>query len=108
MLQKNFDILITCLSILHNYFDGLKLFSDLYLVKFLDISAKSFFPCIYNIRNILYSLIDNWWHEKIYLLLIILTNVNINKYIKTVSLFFSNSYLIFESKIDAMWTSQNF
>jgi len=31
---------------LYNYFDGLiKLFSDLYLAKFLDISTKPFFPC---------------------------------------------------------------
>jgi len=31
---------------LYNYFDGLiKLFSDLYLAKILDISTKSFFPC---------------------------------------------------------------
>jgi len=30
-----------------NYSDGLtKLFSDLYLPKILDISAKSFFPCM--------------------------------------------------------------
>jgi len=33
---KNFDILATGLSVLHNYFDNLtKLFSDLYLAKFL-------------------------------------------------------------------------
>jgi len=37
---KNFDILTTSLSVLHNYFDSLKLFSDLYLAKFLDIIAK--------------------------------------------------------------------
>jgi len=36
-VAKNFDILATNLSVLHNYFDGLtKLFSDLYLAKFLD------------------------------------------------------------------------
>jgi len=41
---KNFDILTTSLSVLHNYFDSsTKLFSNLYLAKFLDISAKSFF-----------------------------------------------------------------
>jgi len=41
---KNFDILTTNLSVLHNYLnDPTKLFSDLYLVKFLDILAKSFF-----------------------------------------------------------------
>jgi len=38
-----------CLNFLHNYFGGpTKLFSDLYLLQFLDISAKSFFPCIYD------------------------------------------------------------
>jgi len=32
------------LNFLHNYLDGpIKLFSDLYLAKFLDTSAKSFF-----------------------------------------------------------------
>jgi len=39
---KNFDILGTNLSVLHNYFDSsTKL---LYLAKILDLSAKSFFP----------------------------------------------------------------
>jgi len=47
--SKNFDILATSLNVQHNYFDDPKLFSDLYLVKFLDTSAK-FFPC----RNIRY------------------------------------------------------
>jgi len=28
------------------FYGQIKLFSDLYLVKFLDISAKPFFPCI--------------------------------------------------------------
>jgi len=32
-----------CFSFLHNYFHPIKLFSDLYLAKFLDISTKSFF-----------------------------------------------------------------
>jgi len=41
---KNFNSLTISLSILHNYFDdSIKLFSDLYLTKFLDTSAKSFF-----------------------------------------------------------------
>jgi len=31
-------------ALLHNYFDNLKLFLDLYLVIFLDILAKLFFP----------------------------------------------------------------
>jgi len=46
MLQKNFDILVTSLNILHNYFDSsIKLFLDFrYPAKFLDFSAKSFFP----------------------------------------------------------------
>jgi len=43
---KKFDILTICLSVLvYNYFDDLtKLFSDLYLTKFLGILTKSFFP----------------------------------------------------------------
>jgi len=46
MLQKNFDIL--SLNVLHNYFNSLiKLFSNLYLTKFLGISAKPFFPYIF-------------------------------------------------------------
>jgi len=41
---KHFDILTTNLSVLHNYFDSLtKLFSDLYLAKFLNTSAKLLF-----------------------------------------------------------------
>jgi len=41
---KNVDILTT--NVLYNYFDSLtKLFSDLYLAKCLDASAKPFFPC---------------------------------------------------------------
>jgi len=44
---KNFVILATSLNVLHNYFDGPNkiIFSDLYLAKFLDTSAKLFFPC---------------------------------------------------------------
>jgi len=43
---KHFDILAK----LNNYFDNLiKIFSDLYLVKFSDISAKPFFLCISDI-----------------------------------------------------------
>jgi len=42
-IKKSFDILAMNLKVLHNYFDGpIKLFSDLYLAKFLDFS-KSFF-----------------------------------------------------------------
>jgi len=37
------------LSYLHNYFDyPTKLFSELYVAKFLDMSIKSFFPCIHH------------------------------------------------------------
>jgi len=43
---KNFDLLATNFNVLYNYFDNsIKLFSDLYLVEFLDNLAKSFFPC---------------------------------------------------------------
>jgi len=39
------------LSILHNYSDSpIKLFSDLNLAKFLDTSAKLFFPCKINVQ----------------------------------------------------------
>jgi len=37
---KNFDILITNLNVLHNYFDTTKLFSDLYLTKVLNTSEQ--------------------------------------------------------------------
>jgi len=44
---KSFDILGISLSVLHNHFNNpTKLFSNLYLAKFLDTSAKSFFPCM--------------------------------------------------------------
>jgi len=43
----------TSLSVLHNYFDDpAKLFSDLYLAKFLDISAKLFYPCVSLISHV--------------------------------------------------------
>jgi len=46
---KSFNILATSLNVLHNYFNGPnKLFSDLYLAKFLNTSAKPFFPCTDN------------------------------------------------------------
>jgi len=46
-VKKNFDILAISLSVLYNYFDGsTKLFSVLYVAKFLNTSAKSFFPCM--------------------------------------------------------------
>jgi len=47
---KNFDIL--AISVLHNYFNrSTKLFSEPYLAKFLNISAKSFFPYRMKRRN---------------------------------------------------------
>jgi len=40
---KNFDLI--SLNVLHNYFNSsIKLFSDLYLAKFLNILTKPFFP----------------------------------------------------------------
>jgi len=47
-MQFIFDILAIGFGhVLHNYFaNSIKLFSDLYLVKF-STSAKSFFPCTY-------------------------------------------------------------
>jgi len=48
---KSFGILVTNLSVLHNYFDtSTKLFSDLqYLTKCLNTSVKLFFPCTFYI-----------------------------------------------------------
>jgi len=50
---KNFDILATSSSVLHNYFDSLyeqNYFSDPYPAKILDLSAKPLFP-----RTIVFS-----------------------------------------------------
>jgi len=44
-VAKNFDILTTNLSVLHNYFDQQNNFSDSYRAKILDPSMKPFFPC---------------------------------------------------------------
>jgi len=45
-MSKFLQLSTSCLSFLHNYFHGsTKLFSDLYLAKFLDTSVKSFFSC---------------------------------------------------------------
>jgi len=50
---KNFDILAISLNILYNYFDSLIIFRSVFiLAKFLDISAKPFFPCIIHKENI--------------------------------------------------------
>jgi len=47
MLQKISDILVTSLNVSYNYSDSLiKLFLDLYLVKFLDTSARSSFHAL--------------------------------------------------------------
>jgi len=49
---KSFNILTIGLSVLHNYFNSsTKLFSNpyLYIAKFLDISAKSFFSYYFSI-----------------------------------------------------------
>jgi len=45
---KNFEQFLTIsLSVLYNYFNSItKLFSNLYLAKFLNILAKIFFPVI--------------------------------------------------------------
>jgi len=40
-VTKSFDIVITNLNV-YNYIDSPKKFSDLYLAKFLNISAKYF------------------------------------------------------------------
>jgi len=39
--EKSLNIIAITLSIPYNYFDPTKLFSDLYLIKFLNTSAKS-------------------------------------------------------------------
>jgi len=55
---KKFDILTICLNVLvYNYFDDLiKLFSDLYLTKFLDVLTKSFF----SYRQVILFPIEIW------------------------------------------------
>jgi len=45
-MSKLFATLSILVSVLHDYFNNLtKLFLNLYLAKFLDISAKLIFPC---------------------------------------------------------------
>jgi len=47
-MLKLFAALLSCLSVLHNYFEGpIKLFLELYLAKFLDISATILSMCVY-------------------------------------------------------------
>jgi len=57
IVAKNFNILATSLNVLYIIIVQTKLLLDLYLAKFLDISAKSFFPCkikeIIDIQDIL-------------------------------------------------------
>jgi len=48
-VAKNFDILATSLNVLYNFDSLIKLFSDLYLAKFLNISAKSIFPRVMDV-----------------------------------------------------------
>jgi len=43
-LLEFFAAYLSCFNFLHNYFDPTNLFSD--PTKFLDISSKSFYPCI--------------------------------------------------------------
>jgi len=55
---KSFDILLS-VNVQHNYFDGpTKLFSDLYLAKFLVTSAKLFFPC----KKLFFISIQNFFY----------------------------------------------
>jgi len=55
---KNFGILATSLSVLHNYFDSLtKLLFSPYSAKILDLLAKPFFSCL----NYCFSVI--FWEE---------------------------------------------
>jgi len=44
---KSFDILATSLNALYNYFNLTKLFSDLYLIKFLDTSSSKIVLSVY-------------------------------------------------------------
>jgi len=69
IIAKNCDILATNLSVLHNYFNDLKLFSD--LAKFLDTLTKLFFPCICSLEWLMNSETKfsvsptlNIWHLK--------------------------------------------
>jgi len=55
---NNFDILAIILNVLYNYFDNsIKLFSDLYLAKFLDFLTKSFCALLFT-----YLTISNNYH----------------------------------------------
>jgi len=67
MLQNNVNILAISLSVLHNHYiyiySLIKLFSGLYLARFLDTSAKMFFPC----RKISKKyLIQQYWYRDLF------------------------------------------
>jgi len=63
---KNFDVLaIILISYVIILMIQTKLFSDLYLIKFLDSSAKSFFPCIDISRNCLSRLLNVLTHPNV-------------------------------------------
>jgi len=57
---KSFDILAISLNVPHNYFYSSTKFSDLYLTKFLNISAKSFFPWTTTYRLVLLTRVDHY------------------------------------------------
>jgi len=55
---------------LYNYFNSpTKLFSDLYLAKFLDISVKSFFSCDDDFRLLSQPDLDNLIKNKLFFIL---------------------------------------
>jgi len=63
-----------------NYFDSsTKLFSNLYLVKYLGISAKSFFPCSNYALRLLTAAFDNY--NSVLLLRTIYRNQFVNQFI---------------------------
>jgi len=69
---KSFNILATSLSVLHNYFDSSNKIVFRSVIKFLNTSEKSFFPCIIFIEFLL-KYIENYHcssQSMIYLLLI--------------------------------------
>jgi len=62
--QNYFRRRSSCLSYLHNYFDGsTKLFSDLYSIEVLDILTKLYFPCIFLITNVAFNAVHQECHS---------------------------------------------
>jgi len=58
-------LLIVFLSFLHYYFDGAtkNIFRSVHLAKFLDTSAKLFFPCVFIIVYLFWIKYTNYpWH----------------------------------------------